>query len=154
MGNGITKKYMMSVINKLPMSFIYQFFKLSCYYSGFVNMKDKVKQQKMRSWYISVCANVHTMINTLLSLSTNGQPVETQIKLMQDKIEQTLKEANDFYVANMPEVEPELDALIIHDGGDSEIEAAEESKPKKATKKSTTKKSTASKTTKSKTVKK
>ena len=142
----ITKKYMMSIINKLPASFIYQFFKLACYYNGFTNMADKVKQQKMRSWYISVCANLQTMINTLLSLSTNGQSVEGQIKLVQDKIEQTLKEANDFYVANMPQEEPELDALVIHDDGNSEIETPEAAKTKKstssktATKRKTTKK--------------
>ena len=84
MSSGITKKHMLSIISKLPMSFIYQFFKLSCYYNGFINMKDKAKQQKMRSWYISVCANIQTMLNTLLSLSTNGQAVEEQIKLVQD----------------------------------------------------------------------
>ena len=51
----------------------------------------------------------------------------------------------------MPEGEPELDALIIHDDGNSEIETGEQSKSKKSsTKKSVTKKVTSSKTTKTK----
>ena len=141
MSTGITKKYMMNVISKLPMPFLYQFFKLSCYYNGFINMKNPVEQQRTRSWYISVSANVQTMINTLMSLSTNGKPIEDQIKLMQEKIEHTIKEANKFYLENQPEQEGPLDALILQsDGSVPKQKEESEEASKKAAKKSTTKK--------------
>lgn len=122
----ITKKYMMSIINKLPMSFIYQFFKMACYYLGFTNIGNIMEQQKLRSWYISSCANIQTMLNTLLSLSSNGKPVEGQIKLLQEKIDKAIKEANEFYQANV--IEPvEMNALLLDEATDDEID------PKKST---------------------
>lgn len=101
----LTKKDCIMIISKLPDPFIQQFFKIACYYNGFIN-SDKYLED--RSTYISKSNMAMMMLNNLLTTASNGVPIENQIVIDKDKSVESVAHALKFYEDRlMSAVEPE-----------------------------------------------
>ena len=78
----LTKKDCIMIISKLPDPFIQQFFKIACYYNGFINSNKYLED---RSTYISKSNMAMMMLSNLLTTASNGVPIENQIVIDKDK---------------------------------------------------------------------
>ena len=100
----LTKKDCIMIISKLPDPFIQQFFKIACYYNGFIN-SDKYLED--RSTYISKSNMAMMMLSNLLTTASNGVPIENQIVIDKDKSIESVAHALKFYEDRLISVEPE-----------------------------------------------
>ena len=100
----LTKKDCIMIISKLPDPFIQQFFKIACYYNGFIN-SDKYLED--RSTYISKSNMAMMMLSNLLTTASNGVPIENQIVIDKDKSVESVAHALKFYEDRLISAEPE-----------------------------------------------
>ena len=100
----LTKKDCIMIMSKLPDPFIQQFFKIACYYNGFIN-SDKYLED--RSTYISKSNMAMMMLSNLLTTASNGVPIENQIVIDKDKSIESVAHALKFYEDRLISVEPE-----------------------------------------------
>ena len=90
----LTKKDCIMIISKLPDPFIQQFFKIACYYNGFINSSKHLED---RSTYISRSNMAMMMLSNLLTTASNGVPIENQIAIDKDKSLESVAHALKFY---------------------------------------------------------
>ena len=100
----LTKKDCIMIISKLPDPFIQQFFKIACYYNGFINSNKYLED---RSTYISKSNMAMMMLSNLLTTASNGVPIENQIVIDKDKSIESVAHALKFYEDRLISTESE-----------------------------------------------
>lgn len=121
----ILKQDMVELISQLPLPMIGQFYKLACYYFGYVNAEPD-KKLSLRSKYVRETCQAEMMLNTIIMLSANGEDVLPQIEIKPEFMS-ALQDAYDFFTEHSTIVPPgdDLPAEII----DEDIQLEEMEKP-------------------------
>ena len=101
----LTKKDCIMTISKLPDSFIQQFFKIACYYQGFMASEKHLED---RSTYITRSNLAIMMLNNLLTTASNGVPVENQIAIDKERSLESIAHALAFYESRINHPDEEL----------------------------------------------
>ena len=92
----IEREYL-NVIESMPDIYLYQFFKLSCYYLGLTEgAKNNLNTSSDKIVYINETAKAQMMLNKLLMISTNSIGVESQINNDSEKTNKAVLEAYEF----------------------------------------------------------
>ena len=87
----------LEVIKCMPDIYLYQFFKISCYYLGLVEgAKNNLNTSSDKIVYINEVSKAQMMLNKLLMISTNSIGVESQINNDSEKTNKAISEAYEF----------------------------------------------------------
>ena len=118
-----SKKQMIDLISKMPDMFLVQFFKLSAYYQGFVKNAETTKSLRSRGQYAIEAERALMMIHNMITMASNGQPVEKQIYIDMDKAIPAIASAYSYYMSsiNMPVDNP--DNELANNDTDDKLES-------------------------------
>lgn len=102
----LTKKDCIMTISSLPDIFIQQFYKIACYYKGYMAAKEPLAD---RSSYIIGSNNALMMLNNLITTASNGIPVDLQICTDSKKIVESLSNALNFLSQRCSDIDISVD---------------------------------------------
>ena len=96
-----TKQQQLNIINLVPDSVLFQFFKISAAYLTFMNNVKKNKSLSTRGKYISDSEMSLMMLHNMIALSSNGKTIEQNIFIDKEKSESLLSEIYLNYLNSM-----------------------------------------------------